>query len=657
VGQRSSHPPRRDPDPASLAAAVDAALVGHRSLGELLDTFLGSLARVLGPTVRVAVRQVADDGGRLVSQVGHHAVVQVVARDGGADLAVPLVVAAQTYRVTVESDADGLPDWLAAALVAAVARLAPIAAAADSRSHDLSPSTGLSRLLLRIGALDDPDRLLELTCRTVGTRLGLDTVQCFLGAGAHALEETMVWRRGAGLVAPLDAASADEVAATAGWEPGTVAFDGQAIVVVPLRVGPQLLGLVAGSPRAGNIAPGALEEAEIVAAHAASVLANLRRYESVVAASLTDALTGLPNHRRFHEDTGGVLDASRSGRGRFTIVVADLDDFKDLNDRRGHVAGDDALRLVGSLLMRGIRPDDRAYRLGGEEFGLLLPETSKTNARTVCRRLQRALAQVDLDGWRLTQSMGVASYPEDGETIRDLLAAADAALYEAKRLGKDRITLADDRLSARRTLGETMAVRGRRSFEQMRHLQALASTLAGARTPAAVGAALVDELAHALPGELSAVLLVEDGAPVQRALRGDAIGAGAAIAALASRAIAESRSFLVDDAADAWQELAIAGLHGAVAAPLVAESRVVGAIVVLSRLPSRYDRDDQRLLDVIAHLGGLAAENLRLLATRTAAGLAELVADVEVLAAADPVLLRRMAVQIDLALRAERRSA
>jgi len=354
----------------------------------------------------------------------------------------------------------------------------------------------------------------------------------------------------------------------------------------------------------------------VVRARATRTALTLREYQLLAQArheSLTDALTGLPNHRRFHEDGASLIDASRSSGQGFSLVIADLDDFKDLNDRRGHVAGDDALRLVATLFARGVRPDDRAYRVGGEEFALLLPATPKSNARTVCRRLQRALAANDLDGWKLTCSLGIAQFPDDGETIRDLLAAADAALYEAKRLGKDRITLADEALSARRTQGESMAVRGRRSFEQMRHLQVLAATLSGARTMDAVGEAVLAELAQALPHDASALYLLEDGALQLRADRGPVQEVGAALQAYAARAVADRRAFLVDDGRAEHEELSAVPLHGIVAAPLVAGDRAVGAIVTAARIRSRYDRDDQRLLEVIATVAGLAYANLRLL--------------------------------------------
>ena len=244
----------------------------------------------------------------------------------------------------------------------------------------------------------------------------------------------------------------------------------------------------------------AVDDAALLVAHAAVALESLRAFERKEAEAATDALTGLANHRSFHETMRGLVAARPAG---FALVLADIDDFKELNDTRGHVAGDDALREVGALLLRGMRPADSVFRIGGEEFALLLPETTKANARTVCRRLQRSLAGIDLGGWRLTLSFGVASWPGDGGDLRDLLQAADAALYEAKRLGKDRITFADERLIARRS--PTMSARTRRSFEQMRHLQTLSRTLSAAQRPADVARALLRVLRETLPHDRAAV--------------------------------------------------------------------------------------------------------------------------------------------------------
>ena len=156
--------------------------------------------------------------------------------------------------------------------------------------------------------------------------------------------------------------------------------------------------------------------------------------------------------------------------------------------------------------------------VGGEEFALLLPSTSRPNARTVCRRLQRTLETLDLGGWRLTLSFGVARSPDDGSDLRTLMQAADAALYEAKRLGKDRITMASERLVARRS--PTMKARTRRGFEQMRQLEALVARLGSARTPRSVARELLAGLREVVPGECAVVWSVEADALTDHALAG-----------------------------------------------------------------------------------------------------------------------------------------
>ena len=192
----------------------------------------------------------------------------------------------------------------------------------------------------------------------------------------------------------------------------------------------------------------------MLAAQAGAALGNLQRYEDVVAASLTDALTGLPNHRRFHEDGAALLEAARATRRASPSWSATWTTSR--TSTTGAATWPVTTRCTWSALLptacgRTTAPTGSAARSSAAAAG-----DDKTNARTVCRRLQRALAAVDLDGWRLSVSIGVASFPQDGETLRDLLVAGDAALYEAKRMGKDRITMAEERLSARRLRGDTM---------------------------------------------------------------------------------------------------------------------------------------------------------------------------------------------------------
>jgi two-component system cell cycle response regulator len=182
-----------------------------------------------------------------------------------------------------------------------------------------------------------------------------------------------------------------------------------------------------------------------LAAHAAVALENARLHAIVERQALVDGLTGIAN-RRGCEDalTHEIARSDRLG-APFTLVVADLDDFKRINDIHGHDAGDDVLRELASVLRHTLREADLPGRWGGEEFVLLLPGTDAEGGAQLAERVRSALRERSFRGrdgavFGVTCSFGVAQHlASEGE--RQLFAQADRALYEAKRLGKDRVEL------------------------------------------------------------------------------------------------------------------------------------------------------------------------------------------------------------------------
>jgi diguanylate cyclase (GGDEF)-like protein/putative nucleotidyltransferase with HDIG domain len=153
----------------------------------------------------------------------------------------------------------------------------------------------------------------------------------------------------------------------------------------------------------------------------------------------TDALTSLANRRGFRELLDLELERARRGETEMTVLVGDLDRFKEVNDRSGHQVGDAALQRVARLLNEGKRQVDSAARVGGEEFALILPDSGTDGAFVLAERLRSALAgEFAEDSVAITISFGLATYPEHGETAASLLRAADEALYAAKDSGRNR---------------------------------------------------------------------------------------------------------------------------------------------------------------------------------------------------------------------------
>jgi diguanylate cyclase (GGDEF)-like protein len=183
--------------------------------------------------------------------------------------------------------------------------------------------------------------------------------------------------------------------------------------------------------------------AEWLASQAAVALDNARLHDIVQRQAITDDLTGLVNRRRFIEALDAEIERARGFGSALTIVLADLDNFKQVNDEFGHHGGDVVLRAFADLIRSHVRDVDVSGRIGGEEFAILLPDTDGAGAARVAERMRRSLNEVAIplsDGAAIhvAASFGVAELTprQSGD---DLLRAADAALYRAKDEGKNRV--------------------------------------------------------------------------------------------------------------------------------------------------------------------------------------------------------------------------
>jgi diguanylate cyclase (GGDEF)-like protein len=186
-----------------------------------------------------------------------------------------------------------------------------------------------------------------------------------------------------------------------------------------------------------------IEQAENLVASAIPAIENARRYGEARKEAETDALTGLYNQRYFHETLRReVLRAQRYERN-LALILFDVDDFKSINDQIGHLAGDRVLAQAADRLREAVRSVDVACRIGGDEFAVILPESSAVDADQLFRRVQSSMRGTALgpDEDRLRLSAGIAEL-QHGDTAAGLFERADGALYRAKDLGKDRADFA-----------------------------------------------------------------------------------------------------------------------------------------------------------------------------------------------------------------------
>ncbi len=224
----------------------------------------------------------------------------------------------------------------------------------------------------------------------------------------------------------------------------------RSVAHIPLATGDGIIGsldLASRYPDAFNSRQ--IDILERVALQIASQIKNTRLYSEAVRIARIDELTGLHNRRAMDEMMAREVDHCSRYDALFSMIILDIDSLKFINDNYGHLAGDEFLRQVGSTLRSAIRSTDRAFRYGGDEFAIILPQTPVDAAIEVAERVRCQLAdnltETDMP---TTASLGVAGWSSDEPTVEALMAAADAALYRAKKQGGNQSCLAAEPVRA-----------------------------------------------------------------------------------------------------------------------------------------------------------------------------------------------------------------
>jgi two-component system cell cycle response regulator len=218
---------------------------------------------------------------------------------------------------------------------------------------------------------------------------------------------------------------------------------GDSLLVLPLLVKDEVVGTFSiAAKRAGAFPGDRREMLGVIANQVAISLQNARMYQIVEEQATTDGLTGLVNHRTFQERFAAMLGRAERHRFPISMILADIDHFKKINDSYGHPTGDEVLRRVAVILGASARKIDIVARYGGEEFAIVLESTDRVGARNLAERIRAEIGQQSFHAaqgpFGATLSLGVASFPEDGAQKAEIIARADQSLYAAKHGGRNR---------------------------------------------------------------------------------------------------------------------------------------------------------------------------------------------------------------------------
>jgi diguanylate cyclase (GGDEF)-like protein len=228
---------------------------------------------------------------------------------------------------------------------------------------------------------------------------------------------------------------------------GLLAFVVGLLITRPLERLTEAAARVSSGDLAAELPTGGSGEIGYLSRAFNTVVSRLRERESqgeLEKLSLTDSLTGLYNRRHLMGTLASEVQRSRRLRRSFSVLLADVDRFKQYNDTYGHLAGDAALVRIAEIFRKMTRQVDCVARYGGEEFVVMLLEANLATAALVAERIRARVAEQDLGEGKLTVSIGVAEYPDGGGTPEELIATADAAMYQAKSGGRNQIVVASE---------------------------------------------------------------------------------------------------------------------------------------------------------------------------------------------------------------------
>jgi diguanylate cyclase (GGDEF)-like protein len=342
--------------------------------------------------------------------------------------------------------------------------------------------------------------------------------------------------------------------------------------------------------------------------------------------AMTDALTGLYNHRAFHERLRRALASASRSHDAVSILMLDIDDFKRVNDVYGHGSGDEILRSLADTLKDSVRASDVVYRLGGEEFAIMITSRSPQSAERLAHRLVERVQATEFDpAGRITISVGLARGPEHAMNPRELIACAEAAMMTAKARGKNQIVLYDESAMERPDGEPVPSARDVRSVAHMKMLQSLGGKLNRLNDVRQIGNVIATELRSLIDYHNCRVSVVEGDDVVPIAFVGQftsetrepmeilacKVGQG-----ITGRVAETGESLLIGDAANCEFARILPGTdaidESQVVVPLTYGTRVVGVIVISKLGLNQFDEDDVRLLEVLAGHAAVALENASL---------------------------------------------